>query len=250
MLIAAPDTRDHAVHEHGSASVHVHGVNASSTGHTALTDLNGHAIHGVKGHDVAQELQPDKLLDPQTRAVLALQLVGARNAAMKYPTVADAERAGYHLVGGGYGPGSGAHYIRFDSAAFGSFDPSDPPTLIYDGTIPTAQVVGLMYLGVGQNGTAPEGFAGPNDHWHRHSGVCLKGVDVVLPVDADVTQAQCDAKGGNLMKITTWMVHAWVVPGWESPAGVFSHENTDLPCADGTFHTDSIGRCKGPGDVS
>ena len=22
--------------------------------------------------------------------------------------------------------------------------------------------------------TAPEGFAGPNDHWHRHSSVCTK----------------------------------------------------------------------------
>ena len=47
------------------------------------------------------------------------------------------------------------------------------------------------------------------------------------------------------MSITGWMVHAWVVPGWDSPAGVFSHENPDLPCADGTFHTDTIGRCQG-----
>jgi len=208
-------------------------------------DLNGHLIHGVKAHDVAAEQQPDTLLDAQTRAVLADQLTAARATAMKYPTVADAERAGYHLVGGGYGPGAGAHYIRFSRSAFGGFDASNPPTLIYDGTSTTAQIVGLMYLGMGNKGAAPEGFAGPNDHWHRHSGVCLKGATAILPVDANVTQAQCAAKGGSFMKITTWMVHAWVVPGWESPAGVFSHENPDLPCANGTFNTDTIGRCQG-----
>jgi hypothetical protein len=122
--------------------------------------------------------------------------------------------------------------------------------LIYDGVSPTAQIVGLMYLGMGQSGVAPEGFAGPNDHWHRHSGVCQKAGKVIFPVDADVTEAQCTAKGGSYMATTTWMVHAWVVPGWESSAGVFSHENPNLPCADGTFNTDDIGGCIGPGDVA
>jgi hypothetical protein len=41
------------------------------------------------------------------------------------------------------------------------------------------------------------------------------------------------------------MVHAWVVPGWESPEGVFSHENGNLRCADGTFNTDKNGMCQG-----
>lgn len=233
----------------GDASV-VRVAEPASAG--GITDLNGHHVHGVKAQDVAAEQQPDQLLDPQTRAVLADQLTAARAVAMKYPTVADAERAGYHLVGGGYGPGAGAHYIGFGGGGFGGggFDPSKPPTLIYDGTSPTASVVGLMYLGIGQNAAAPDGFAGTNDHWHRHSGVCLKGANVIFPVDADVTLAQCSAKGGSYMKTTTWMVHAWVVPGWESPSGVFSHENPDLPCADGTFNTDAIGSCTGPGDVN
>ena len=226
-------------------------VSHSAGSSSGLTDLNGHHIHGVKAHDVAAEQQPDQLLDPQTRAILAQQLSAARTTALQYPTVADAERGGYHLVGGGYGPGAGAHYIGGGfGGAFGGFDPARPPTLIYNGTSPTSQIVGLMYLGMGANGAAPEGFAGPNDHWHRHSGVCLKGAVTIFPVDADVTQAQCTAKGGNYMKTTIWMVHAWVVPGWDSPAGVFSHENPDLPCADGTFNTDAIGRCTGPGDVS
>jgi hypothetical protein len=67
----------------------------------------------------------------------------------------------------------------------------------------------------------------------------------LFPADSDVTSAQCAAAGGNFMAITTWMVHAWVVPGWESPQGVFSHENPNLRCADGTYNTDAIGRCQG-----
>jgi hypothetical protein len=213
---------------------------ASSSG---LTDLNGHEIHGVKALDVAEEQKPDKPLDRATRLLLAQQLTAARAVAMKYPTVADAEAAGYRLVGGGFGPGAGAHYIG-GFGSFGQFDPSRPPTLIYDGINPDSQVVGLMYLGMGAGG-APEGFAGPNDHWHRHSNVCLRGTDTLFPVDADITAKQCTAAGGRFMPITTYMVHAWVVPGWESPQGVFSHENANLRCADGTFNTDKLGRCQG-----
>ena len=47
------------------------------------------------------------------------------------------------------------------------------------------------------------------------------------------------------MRETAWMVHAWVVPGWESPLGVFSHENTDVLCADGTKNADAMGFCAG-----
>ena len=275
-LLAAPEARNHSASAHGEVSGHDHGTTsaqaaasghdhgttsaqAAASGHDhgaatasadkkALTDLNGHEIHGVKADDVAAEQQPDELLDPQTRTVLAQQLVAARDVALRYPTVADAERGGFHLVGGGYGPGAGSHYIGF-GGGFGSFDAGRPPTLIYNGTSQTASIVGLMYLGSGAGGVAPEGFAGPNDHWHRHSGVCLKGAEVIFPPDSDVTEAQCTAKGGRYMAVTTWMVHAWVVPGWESSAGVFSHENPNLPCADGTFETDAIGRCVGPGDV-
>ena len=63
---------------------------------------------------------------------------------MKYPTVADATAAGYHLVGGGFGPGSGAHYIGGGGYSF-NFDPNHPLALIYDGISPTSQMVGLMY---------------------------------------------------------------------------------------------------------
>jgi hypothetical protein len=266
--LASPSARNHAHDSHGghidtaagagataghvhtdlaassssASSGHTHGAPAAATGSNEIVDVNGKVVKGVKAQDVAAEEQPDVPLDAATRAVLAQQLMAAREIALRYPTVADAERGGYHLVGGGFGPGAGAHYIG-GGAGFGAFDPAKPPTLIYDGISPTSQVVGLMYLGGGS--TAPEGFAGPNDHWHRHSNVCLRGVESLFPADSDVTAAQCAAAGGRFMAITTWMVHAWVVPGWESSQGVFSHENPNVRCADGTFNTDAIGRCQG-----
>jgi hypothetical protein len=219
---------------------------ASGHQHEATT-LNGQKVEGVKAEDVAAEEQPNQPLDSTTRAALKAQLSEARDFALHYPTVADATAAGYRLAGG-FAPGSGAHYITYGGmTGQGTFNPSKPISLIYDGTSPTSQVIGLMYYGMGQG--APEGFAGPNDHWHRHSNVCIKngpgGLDVPFPADQDVTAAQCAGVQGSLLKTTGYMVHAWVVPSWESPLGVFSHDNPDVRCADGTFKTDKAGFCPG-----
>lgn len=211
-----------------------------------VTDVNGQHVHGVKALDVAAESEPDQPLDAPTRALLASQLTTAREHALQYPTVADATAAGYKLAGG-FAPGSGAHYVGGPMAGGATFDPNAAQSLIYDGTSPTSRVVGLMYYAMGDS---PEGFAGPNDHWHRHSSVCIKmaadrSIDVPFPADADVSKAQCTAVGGLFMTITGYMVHAWVVPGWESPQGVFSHENVNLRCADGTYNTQPNGMCQG-----
>jgi hypothetical protein len=218
----------------------------STEGHAHTpTAVNGQEITGVKAQDIAAEEEPDKPLDAATRAALQDQLLRARAVALRYPTVADAEAAGYFLAGG-FAPGSGAHYVGV--GGFGGpngIDIDKPGSLIYDGSAPDSKIVGLMYLGGGDE--APEGFAGPNDHWHRHSNVCIKfgggKLEIPFPADADVTEEMCSGKGGSLMKITTWMVHAWVVPSWESPQGVFSHDNLNLRCGDGTYDTDKSGFC-------
>jgi hypothetical protein len=226
-----------------ATSVRLNTTSTTRAASTPVTDLNGHVVLGVKAKDIQAESQPYQPLDAATNAVLTRQLDEARTVAMRYPTVADATAAGYFLVGGGFGPGSGAHYVNYHS--FGStFDPNHPLALVYDGIHPGSKIVGLMYYSM--NTTAPSGFAGPNDHWHRHSGVCIgTGGSVLFPPDSDVTARQCLVAKGNFMAITGWMVHAWVVPGWSSPDGVFSHENPKLTCADGTFNTDAIGRCQG-----
>ena len=243
-------------HHHGEAAPgHTHDAAASGHDHGSLvaghqhgaTTLNGEQVKGVKAQDVAAESQPDQPLDATTRAELKTQLTAARDFALRYPTVADATATGYRLAGG-FAPGSGAHYITFGGlTGAGAFDPTKPLSLIYDGTNPTSQVIGLMYYGMGDS--APEGFAGPNDHWHRHSNVCIKygagGLEVPFPADQDVTAAQCSAAQGSLLKTTGYMVHAWVVPSWESPLGVFSHDNPDVRCADGTYNTNKAGMCAG-----
>jgi hypothetical protein len=253
---AAADSTAGDGHDHGGGAEAAAPAAAGATGalgadgHShAPVALNGQKITGVKAQDIAHEAQPDKPLDAATRATLKGQLMAARELAMRYPTVADATAAGYY-VAGGFAPGSGAHYIAPGgglSAPDGSFDPTVVNSLIYAGTSPTSEITGLMYFAMGDK--PAEGFAGPNDHWHRHSNVCIKGgagkLEVPFPADADVTRKQCDGVGGSFMPITGWMVHAWVVPSWESPQGVFSHDNTNIRCADGTYKTDKAGFCQG-----
>ncbi len=234
-------------HDHGDAGAGHDRTTPAAANAGAPVAINGQHVHGVKAGDIAAESQPDQPLDSASRAALREQLTEARGVALQYPTVAEATAAGYRLAGG-FAPGSGAHYISYGGMTRpDTFDPTHPLALIYDGIAPTSQVVGLMYYGMGDS--PPEGFAGPNDHWHRHSSVCIKngpsGLEVPFPADADVTEAQCAAVQGNFLKVTGWMVHAWVVPSWESPQGVFSHDNPDVRCADGTYKTDKAGFCQG-----
>lgn len=202
--------------------------------------------------DEQAEKAPDKPLTSAQRQALQVQLVVARSTAMQYPTVADATKVGY-ILAGEFTPGAGAHYISISASATSylnhssAVDAAHPLSLIYEGTAPTSRVVGLMYGSFDTN--PPEGFAGPNDRWHRHTNLCItfdKGkIGIPYPPDSDVKKSSCDALHGQFMRETLWMVHAWVVPGWDSPEGVFSHANVDLHCADGTDHTDKIGFCRG-----
>jgi len=208
--------------------------------------IPGAAAGSCNTDEAAEALIPDKPLPPATRAIEAAELVTAREAAARYPTVADATRAGFVLAGA-FSPLTGAHYVDF-AHAVGPFDPAHPGSYIYDGTHPTSKIIGLMYLGSDVN--PPAGFAGPNDHWHRHANTCVifgsgGSIKVPFPADSSVTKTQCDNVKGTFMRRTTWMVHAWVVPGWESPAGVFAHDNKDVVCADGSVKANSAGFCTG-----
>jgi hypothetical protein len=218
-----------------------------------LKCVQGAAAGSCNTDEAAALLIPDQPLSAATRATLAKQLVEARAAAMRYPTVADAQRA-HMLQAGQFSPETGAHFINLAAMVphgadvrYGAFDAANPASLIYDGTSPASKVIGVMYLSLSV--LPPEGFAGPNDHWHRHTNTCVEyqGSKIVVPfaADSDVTEAACAALHGSFMRETAWMVHAWVVPSWESPNGVFSHDNSDVKCANGTIKTDAIGFCQG-----
>jgi len=206
----------------------------ASVGTSSALAANSSLAHGhdhgdppsssVHGHGDGRVI-PDRPLDPATRARLARQLVEARQVALRYQTVADAERAGYRAVTP-YFPLLGAHFIRF-IVIDGTFDIEQPEMLLYDGTNPTSRIVGLSYYVTGNR--EPEGFAGPDDHWHRHIGLCIDTKRAFVVGDEQTTAQECTRRGG--VKVdgrTGWMLHVWVVPGWESPLGVFSAANPQL----------------------
>jgi hypothetical protein len=228
---------------------------AGHDGHTATT-----APFVQHNPDVDAEHAPDQPLDPATRELLAQQLEIARATALRYPTVADAEAAGL-MRSGGFSPGAGSHFIfRNGSGGVGEdgkVDPANPAAILYDGLNPTSRVVGLMYTSkpidhslesYSENDLEPQGFAGPNDHWHRHVQLCMQekpdAHEVLFPPDAGVTKEQCEGAGGHYIESSFWMLHVWVVPGWESPTGVFSHTNPDVVCAPGSVE-DFRGYCDG-----
>lgn len=214
--------------------------------HDHATMDDGAAADAEHAHEDAAVGGPNAVpVDQVTRDALAAQLVGAREAVLRTPTVADALAAGF-LPAGEFTPGAGAHFMN-GAHMVGDFDPGQPNALIADGDSPTSRIVGAMYTSLG-DAAPPDGFAGPYDEWHQHANVCFKPVgdviEVPFPADRDITQEMCDGVGGQFMETTVWMVHAWVVPGWDSPQGVFSHDHAQLVCRTGTT-VDDRGFCPG-----
>ena len=180
------------------------------------------------------------------RAELARQLTLAREVALAYPTVAAAEAAGLRRAGP-FSPGLGAHYISYGNAlgnpdgVMSDDDIRKPLAWIYDGTHPDSRIAGLFYMSAMKD--AP-GFAGPNDTWHVHHDICIVSnngvIDAPLGADHEATEAECKAVKGGLLKQTQYLLHVWVVPGYESPEGVYSHLSSTVTCDDGTYHTIDI----------
>jgi hypothetical protein len=186
----------------------------------------GHSHGGASGGGHDPHLGPQAwkaITDPAVCAQLAAQLQTARSVALSYPTAKDAERAGYKRTTP-YVIGIAAHYVK-DSLVDGTFDVAQPEMLLYDGNGPNARIVGLSYELYHEADTEPTvGFAGRNDRYHRHTTLCMK--DGVTIGDSTMTKEQCEALGGEIFDGRYyWMSHAWVVPGCESPWGVFSQIN-------------------------
>jgi hypothetical protein len=226
-------------HDHGSA------VGSSPT--TAVDDkglsqiMNGQGEGGGHNHTFAAVS-----VDATTQQQLDAQIAKTQPLVDKYPTVKDAEAAGFHRMGP-YSPGIGAHYMGPDThVVVGHTTLTDDdlghPTLIYDGIDPSSKLAGFMYeIFSLDTQNPPEGFVGPNDHWHYHTNVCITtrpdgGVDAPLGADTTATPALCDKYHGHLIANTGYMAHVWSVPGWESSQGLFSNVNPKLACPDGSYY--------------
>jgi hypothetical protein len=197
----------------------------------------------LENGEMAHMYGPDEPLDKATRAVLVHQLALTKAAAEKYPTLG-AARAGGYKPSGAYEPGLGMH-MNGGSGSFGGMNPdgtisdamiANPPTIIYDGHTNDAPVAGFMYTTMSEK--EPEGFAGPNDHWHFHTKLCVKqtpdGIKVVH-VGAVTSKKECAAQKAIWVPQNAYMVHVWTVPGYASNRGVFSDVNPSIACSDGTY---------------
>jgi hypothetical protein len=212
------------------------------------------------GHAETNAAAPDDkhgmggLLGPQTWHAmtdqaqceqLASELALARDTALKYPTVADVKKAGWTQVTG-YVPGIAAHFMNF-SLVDDTFEIDKPEMILYDGTGDDARVIGLSYYVLHGGPAEPtQGFTGNNDHFHRHDGLCVGAGGVIG--DSTTTAEDCAARGGRKANGGAgWMSHAWVVPGCESPWGVFSASTPVLDGALGRASGKDGGACAGSG---
>jgi hypothetical protein len=181
--------------------------------------------HGVGNHQHGPEVW--QTMDPATTATLNSQLATAKSILPNYPTAQDAMNAGYFQVTP-WAPGIGAHYLNV--AYVFSFDPAHPAMLLYAGNKPSSVLVGVSYAVV-NNGDAPAGFAGPNDHWHTHPQLCLIGAYVVGAdnVPTDLCESIGGSKGNGFgAGSNLHMMHLWQVPGWSSDWGLMSGENPKI----------------------
>jgi hypothetical protein len=218
----APAGHDHA-QGGNAASPGIEGANGNSpcekTG-PPVSEGQAAGGHGHRGPTITYSIP-----DQATRDLLAAQLEQARAAAMALPTLGEAEAAGYRKVTT-YLPCIGAHLMNYKYVD-GTFDPTQPEMLLYDGNGPGAHVVGLSYYVITTDEKAPEGFAGPNDPWHQHIGLCVRGGLVVG--SEKTTEEECKSRGGvKADGSNAWMNHTWAVPGWESAWGIFSGEHPEL----------------------
>ncbi|HEV7760405.1 MAG TPA: hypothetical protein VGO78_15490, partial [Acidimicrobiales bacterium] len=137
-------------------------------------------------------------------------------------------------------------YMNF-SYVDDEFHIDKPEMLLYDGTDDDSSIVGVSYyITMGAEVEPTQGFTGDEDGYHVHAGLCVSGAGVIG--DSTTTDEECAARGGRKPLGTgNWMSHAWVVPGCESPWGVFSGNNplldVDLTRASG----DDGGGCAGSG---
>jgi hypothetical protein len=172
------------------------------------------AVHrGQTAAPATRALPRDDTLGAQLRAAIAT----ARRL-MRRPHL---ERAGYYL-GSYYVPGIGVHYIDWRRVTR-PFDPAHPAMLLVDAAPGHAlRLAGFSYWV--RSPRPPEGFHGAADVWHQHRGLCF--VDGLLARDGMATARACKGtwlNGGDL-----WMLHVWVVPGYENAAGVFAPTNRAL----------------------
>ncbi len=182
--------------------------------------------HGITGDTSISILASSELLTIEQRGRLGEQLILARASGMQYPTLGDAVNAGWVPLGDVV-PGSGQLVIDPVTAQRErSFDPAQPSALLYAANDDQAPIVGVQYDLWGAN--TPEGFVGQGPLWHLHSGTCEiddERGSFVLAYDELLAGTACQDIDARLTDQISWMIRAWVIPGWDNPSGPFAHDH-------------------------
>jgi hypothetical protein len=135
-------------------------------------------------------------------------------------TTADAAAAGY-VLSSTPAPGVGVHWVNWTLVAR-PFDPARPAMLLFSRVRGEDRLVGFSYWV--QQPQAPDGFAGPNDQWHTHNGLCV----VNGWVEREEVPSANACVGSWLAAGDLWMLHAWVVPDYANRWGRFAQANPML----------------------
>jgi len=148
-----------------------------------------------------------------------------RQVAARYPTVADAMKAGYFPVSL-YLPYTGTHF--FNGSYYTKFDIDHPSELLYAGLSTTSPIVGVSYYVISGK-KPPAAFPGPNSRWHQHLNDCFQGSTQRVIGGPTMAQSECVKRGGVVGSGNVeWMLHVWAVRGRENPRGALAALNPDL----------------------
>ena len=190
-------------------------------GHGATGQADSHAL------TAAQQSEFDRQWQTAVAAVPALD------------SAEEAAAAGYTQASF-TAPGVGVHWVKW-SLIDRPFDPASSVDVVVRPSLRTARARRVLVLDPLR--AEPTGFAGPNDTWHRHSGLCVANGWVDREDVADAS----DCAGSYLGGRDLWMLHAWVVPEWKNRWGEFATTNPLLcpPVAS----TPDLSRCPDAGCV-
>ena len=172
------------------------------------------------GHSSAESV-PEVALSPADQAVFDRQLAAAQAAIASLDTIEKAAALGYVEAASPAG-GIGTHWVLWSQIAK-PFDPAKPSMLLFDERRNPPVLVGYSYAL--QSPTRPEGFAGVNDHWHQHIGLCVSNTGWVV---REQTPSADKCFGTYIAGGDFWMLHAWIIPGYENRKGRFAPFNPKL----------------------
>jgi len=183
---------------------------------TSQPSGDGHAHGG--GHVFGPV--PSAELSPADAGRFAQQWAAAMATVPSIDTTAKAAAVGY-VLSSTPAPGVGVHWVNWQLVSQ-PFDPAHPSMLLFTNKQGIDHLVGFSYWV--QSTYPPDGFAGSNDQWHTHAGLCV----VNGWVEREEVPAPADCPGSWLAGGDLWMLHAWVVDRYANRWGLFAQANPKL----------------------